>query len=164
MEPFPNPPPTLHVTPVLDVPVTVGRMTCVEPGARVTEVGATVILTTVKLEELVAVPPGVVTEIGPVATADGATAVIEEAFTTLKLLALVPLNFTAVAPVNAVPVKVTVVPAPPMLGVKDVRVGATSTVKLEELVAVPPAVVTEISPVVTPEGVAAVILVALFTV
>jgi hypothetical protein len=108
--------------------------------------------TTVKLVELVAVPPGVVTLIAPVVTVVGATAVIDVALFTEKLLAAVPLNFTAVAPVKAVPVKVTVVIAAPLVGVKLVMVGAATTVKLVELVAVPPGVVTLIFPVVVPVG------------
>ena len=49
-----------------------------------------------------------------------------------------PLNFTAVAPVNVVPVIVMLVPTRPRVGVKLVIVGATR--KLVALVAVPPAV------------------------
>jgi hypothetical protein len=52
------------------------------------------------------------------------------------------LNLTAVAPLKAVPVRVTVIPTPPLLGVKLVIVGAATKVKLEPLVAVPPGVVT----------------------
>ena len=74
------------------------------------------------------------------------------------------MNFTAVAPVKAVPVRVTVVPTPPLVGVKLVMVGVATTVKFPELVAVPPGVVTEIVPVVTPVGATAVIEVALTTV
>ena len=74
------------------------------------------------------------------------------------------MNFTAVAPVKVVPVRVTVVPTPPLVGVKFVIVGGATTVKLPELVAVPPAVVTLSFPVVTPVGATAVIFVALVTV
>ncbi len=121
-------------------------------------------VTAVKLVELVAVPPGVVTLRVPVVIPEGATAVIEEALVTLKLAAEVPLNLAAEAPVKLVPVSVTVVPATPLVGLKLVMVGGATTVKLLELVAVPPEVVTLIFPVVTPVGAAAVILVALFTV
>ena len=73
------------------------------------------------------------------------------------------MNFTAVAPMKFVPVRVTRVPTVPLVGVKLVMVGA-ATVKLAELVAVPPEVVTVSLPVVTPVGAAAVIEVALTTV
>ena len=49
------------------------------------------------------------------------------------------LNCTWVAPVKLVPVMVTEVPTPPLVGVKAVMVGAGITVKLPLLVAVPPA-------------------------
>jgi hypothetical protein len=74
------------------------------------------------------------------------------------------LNLTAVAPVKLVPVSVTVVPTAPLVGVKLVIVGAVTTVKEDELVAVPPGVVTLSFPVVTPVGATAVIFVALDTV
>src|SRR5438876_6083075 len=45
-------------------------------------------------------------------------------------LALVPLNVTAVAPVKAVPLIVTLVPTGPLVGVKLVIVGALTTVTL----------------------------------
>ena len=130
-------------------------------GLKLVMVGAA---TTVKLDELVAVPPGVVTLSFPVVTPVGATAVMVVALVTEKLLADVPLNLTAVAPVKAVPVRVTVVPTVPLLGVKPEMVGAATTVKLDELVTVPPAVVTLSFPDVTPVGATAVIEVALTTV
>ena len=74
------------------------------------------------------------------------------------------MNLTAVAPENTVPVSVTVVPTPPLVGVNPVIVGAATNVKLLALVAVPPAVITLIVPVVTPVGATAVIEVALTTV
>jgi len=67
-------------------------------------------------------------------------------------LALVPLNVTAVAPVKAVPVIVTLVPTGPLVGAMLVIVGGLSTVKLEALVAVPPGVLTRTGPVVAPVG------------
>ena len=70
----------------------------------------------------------------------------------MKLVALVPLNCTAVAPVKLVPLIVTVVPTGPLVGVKLVIVGGLSTVKLVALVAVPPGVVTISDPVVAPAG------------
>ena len=45
-------------------------------------------------------------------------------------LALVPLNVTAVAPVKAVPLIVTLLPTGPLVGVKLVIVGAFTTVTL----------------------------------
>ena len=62
------------------------------------------------------------------------------------------------------PVSVTVAPKAPLAGVKLVRVGAGTRVKLEALVAVPPIVVTVIVPVVAPVGTTAVMEVALTTV
>ena len=59
------------------------------------------------------VPPAVVTVTSTVpALPAGAVAVICVALLTVKPLALVAPNFTAVAPVNPVPVMVTVVPPP----------------------------------------------------
>jgi hypothetical protein len=70
---------------------------------------------------------------------------------TVKLAAL-PLNVTAVAPVKAEPLIVTLVPTGPLAGVKLVIVGTGITVKLLALVAVPPGVVTLSGPVVAPAG------------
>ena len=67
-------------------------------------------------------------------------------------VALVPLNRTAVTPVKFVPVIVTAAPTRPLVGVKLVIVGGTSTVKLLALVAVPPAVVTLSGPFVAAAG------------
>lgn len=74
------------------------------------------------------------------------------------------MNFTEVAPFKAVPVRVTVAPTPPLAGEMLVIVGAATAVKLVELVAVPPTVVTLSFPVVTPFGATAVIEVELPTV
>src|SRR5437899_6068109 len=96
---------------------------------------------TVKLLALVAVPAGVVTLIGPVVAPLGTVAeiVVEEV---AEKLALVPLKVTAEAPVKFVPLIVTVNPTGPLVGVKLVMVGGLAvTVKLLELVAVPPGVV-----------------------
>ena len=70
----------------------------------------------------------------------------------MKDVAVVPSNWTAVAPVKLVPVMVTMVPIGPPVGVKLVIVGAGITVKLPALVAVPPGVVTLTVPVVAPSG------------
>ena len=71
---------------------------------------------------------------------------------TVKVVALVPLNRTAVTPVKFVPLMVTLAPASPLVGAKPVIVGGTSTVKLLALVAVPPDVATLSGPVVAPAG------------
>src|SRR5213595_555408 len=83
---------------------------------------------------------------------------------TVNELAEVPLNFTAVAPVKPEPLRVTLVPTGPLVGVKELMLGATVTVKLVELVAVPPGVVTLIDPVVAPLGTEVVICVSVATV
>src|SRR5438093_1494124 len=111
--------------------------------------GATV---TVKLVALVAVPPGVVTLIGPVVAPLGTVADIVVAELTEKF-ALVPLKVTAVAPAKFVPVIVTPLPTEPLVGLKLVIVGAlATTVNALALVAVPWGVVTLSGPVVAPVG------------
>ena len=71
----------------------------------------------------------------------------------MKVVALTPLNETAVAPVKFVPLIVTLVPTGPLVGVKLVIVGGIAvTVKELALVAVPPGVVTLTGPVVAPVG------------
>ena len=72
----------------------------------------------------------------------------------MKLVALVPLKVTAVAPVKFVPLIVTVFPTCPLVGVKPVIVGglATVTVKLLALVAMPAGVVTLSGPDVAAVG------------
>jgi hypothetical protein len=101
--------------------------------------------------ELVALPDGVVTVSAPVVAPEGTAVWICVAEMTLNTAA-VPLNATPVAPVNAVPVIVTVVPGVPEVGVNELIVGAGGggggelTVKLDELTAVPAGVVTAIAP------------------
>src|SRR5439155_5410873 len=132
-------------------------------GVKLLTVGAGAV--TAKLLPLLAVPPGVVTEIAPVVAPAGTVAVTCVAEFTVNVVALVPLNFTDVAPVRFVPVITTLVPTGPLVGEKLVIVGAGAvTVKLLALVAVPPGVVTEIAPVVAPAGTVAVTCVAEFTV
>jgi hypothetical protein len=113
---------------------------------------------TVKFVELVAVPLGVVTEIGPVVAPEGTVALIRAAFCTVKV-AETPLKRTAVAPVKFVPLTRTEVPTGPLVGLNDVIVGApvVVTVKFVELVAVPSGLVTAIGPVVAPAGTVVVI-------
>ena len=88
------------------------------------------------------------------------------ALLTLKT-AEAPWKATLVAPVKCVPVRVTVVPTGPAVGVKLVTVGffgSAVTVKLAALVALPPGVVTVIAPVVAAEGTVTLICVAEATV
>ena len=118
------------------------------PGVKLVIVGG---LSTVKLLELLAEPPGVVTLMGPLEAPAGTVAWIAVAELTVKL-ALVPLNRTAVAPLKFVPLIVTLVPAGPLTGAKPVIVGGLSTVKLPELLAEPPGVVTLIGPLEAPAG------------
>ena len=68
-------------------------------------------------------PDGVVTEIVPVVEPEGTVAVICVELLTVKEVAAVPLNFTAVAPVRFVPVIVTLVPTGPLVGLKLVIEG-----------------------------------------
>lgn len=68
----------------------------------------------------------------------------------------VPLKLTAVAPVNALPVMVTVVPVLPEPGLKDEIVGITPNVA--GLDALPAAVVTLTVPVSAPAGTVAVMV------
>src|SRR5207245_3741441 len=105
----------------------------------------------------------VVTLIVPVVAPAGTVAVIWVSEFTVNV-AVVPLNVTAVAPVKAVPVSVTLAPTAPLVGEKLVMVGGGMTVKELALVAVPPAVVTLMIPVVAPLGTVAVICVSEFTV
>jgi hypothetical protein len=129
---------------------------------------------TVKFVALVAVPPGVVTEILPVVAPVGTVAVICVAESTWNVVAVVVLNFTELVvklapltvPLKFVPVILTDVPTGPKAGVKVVIVGAgaVTTVKLVALVRCPAAVYTWIGPVVAPDGTTAVTEVALVVV
>src|SRR5437899_4177570 len=120
---------------------------------------------TVKLLELVAVPPEVVTLRGPLVAPLGTVAEIEVAEVTVKFVALVPLKVTAEAPVKFVPLICTVVFTGPLLGDKLLIFGGLAvTVKLLALVAVPPEVVTLRGPLVAPLGTVAEIEVAEVTV
>ena len=53
---------------------------------------------------------------------------------------------------NPAPLIVTLLPSNPLVGENELMLGGTITVKLVELVAVPPGVVTLIGPVVAPLG------------
>jgi len=79
------------------------------------------------LAEVALVPPAVVTVMSIVpALPAGVVAVIDVALFTVKLVAFVAPNFTAVAPVKFVPVIATLVPPAlgPLVGLTDVTVGA----------------------------------------
>ena len=104
---------------------------------------------------LVPVPPGVVTAIGPPVAPVGTVQVIWLYEVTVKT-AGVPLKVTAVAPVKALPVIVTVVPVLPELGLKAETVGITPNVAgLDPL---PAGVATLMVPVSAPEGTVAVMV------
>jgi hypothetical protein len=93
---------------------------------------------TVKFVALVAVPPGVVTAIGPVVAPVGTVAVICVLKFTVKLAAAVPPKVTAVAPVKPAPMITTEVPTGPLVGVNEVMIGCDAvTSKFVPLVAVP---------------------------
>ena len=132
------------VAPVKFVPVTVTAVAGAPlVGEKLAMVGAGCII--VKLAADVAVPFGVSTVIFPVVAAAGTAVVICVALFTV-MVAAVPLNFTAVAPVKPVPLITTLAPVKPAVGVKLVPVGAAATVKLVALVAWPPGVFTTIGP------------------
>src|SRR5438552_2339697 len=118
-----------------------------------------VVSPTVKLAALLAVPPGVVTLIGPLVAPAGTVVVIAVAEFTATV-ALVPLNSSAEAPVKLVALLVALVPCRPLCGVELVIGGVLMTVKLAALLAVPSEVVTLIGPLETPAGTVAVIAVA----
>ena len=140
----------VRLVPVMVTPVPTGPLA----GVKLAMAGAGTV--TVKLPALWPLPMGVVTPITPVAAPVGTVTVIWVLEFTTKTLAAVPLNVTAVVPVKLVPVTTTLVPTGPLVGVNDVTVGGSSTVKLAALLPVPPAVVTLITPVVAPGGTVAV--------
>src|SRR5437762_13951260 len=93
----------------------------------------------------VAVPPGVVTEMPPLAAAEGTVAVICVSESTVNEAEALLKKLTELAPVRLEPVIVTEVPTGPNVGEIPLITGADAlTVKSVELVAVPPSVVTEI--------------------
>jgi hypothetical protein len=148
----------LNFTTVAPVRLAPVMVTVVPTGPEVGMKPETVGPVTVKLEALVAVPPGVVTPIDPVVAPLGTTVVIWVSELTVKVAAA-PLNVTAEAPVRPVPPMVTLVPIAPDVGVKLEIVGGGDavTVKLDALVAAPTEVLTLIGPVVAPLGTVAVI-------
>jgi hypothetical protein len=130
-------------------------------GANVSVVELDVV--TVKLSTLVASPPGVVTLIWPLVAPEGTVAVICPLLSTLNVVAGVPLNFTALAFVKFEPEMTTLCPIGPDVGEKPEIDGAGITVNELELVAFPAGALTEIAPVVAPEGTVAVICPSLST-
>ena len=124
------------------------------PGVKLVIAGTS----TMKEVAKIAVPPDVVTEIRPEVAPAGTVAVMRFSFTTVKLLTLVVLNLTAVAPVKPVPVKVTTSPVKPLADVKELMTG--STLKMAALVAVPLGVVKLKVPVVALPGTVVVMLAA----
>ena len=114
------------------------------------------------------VPPTVVTLTSTVPVPAGEVAVIDVAELTVKPVAGVAPNVTAVAPLKLVPVIVTDVPpvAGPEVGDIDVTVGTATYVNWSaaEVADVPPGVVTVTSTVPVPAGDVAVIWVGELTV
>ena len=110
-------------------------------GARPVTVGAA---TKVKVPADVPVPFGVVTLTVTAPVPAGDVAVIWVAEFTVKLVAAVAPNLTAVAPVKPVPVMTTLVPpvVGPDVGASPVTVGAGKKVNVPAEVPVPPTVVT----------------------
>lgn len=92
---------------------------------------------------------------GPVIAPTGTVAVTVPELLTVKAAAF-PLNETVVAPVKLVPLIVTLVPAAPRLGAKEVMAGIT--VKRVVVTKGPLGVVMVMSPVVAPEGTVVVIV------
>jgi len=105
---------------------------------------------------LVPVPLLVVTVINPEVAPAGTLVVICPSLSTVYGEAVVPLNFTALAPVKPLPLIATVAPVKPAVGVKPVTAGPPTTVKFGvprlTVLAAPPAVITVIGPVVAPAG------------
>jgi hypothetical protein len=95
-------------------------------GAKLVMVGDGLGTVTVKAPVLVAVPPGVASVMSPEVAPAGTTNVLVAASTTVKSATATPFRVMAVAPINAVPVKVTVVPTGPLPGVKLVIAGANT--------------------------------------
>ena len=135
-----------------------------KPGEKPVIFGAPTDVVTVKLAELVPVPFGVVTAIGPLVAPLGAVALTLVSELNVND-ADVPLNFTTDTPVKPVPVIETFVPTGPLAGLNELTVGGLPppppvTVKLVALVPVPFGVVTAIGPVAAPLGTVALRLVS----
>jgi hypothetical protein len=111
-------------------------------------------LVTVKFVELEAPPTLFVKVIRPVVAPSGTTTASWVSEIPLKFVVAVALKETDLVPVKCVPVRVTVVPTTPLVGEKEVIVGAAVefTVKIAELVPAPDGVTTLIFPGVAPAG------------
>src|SRR6478672_12453319 len=107
----------MAVTPVKVVPVIVTPVPT-GPVAGAKELMAGVIVKRVVV--IKGPPPGVVTVMGPVVAPAGTVVVIVPGVPSVKAAAT-PLKETAVAPVKAVPVIVTFVPAGPKVGVNGLK-------------------------------------------
>jgi hypothetical protein len=155
----------LNFTPLVPIKFDPVIVTDVPTGPLVGEKLAIVGAAAVTVNELadVAVPPAAVTDIVPVVAPLGTVAAMWLASIT-ENVAVVPLNFTPVAPVKSVPVIVTLAPTTPLGGEKLAIVGAAAfTVKLLVEVAVPAGVTIAILPVTALAGTVNVALVALAT-
>src|SRR5258708_4923757 len=143
------------VAPAKLLPVTITTVPALPfVGTKLVIVGAGI---TVKLAALTPEPLVLVTLIGPVVAPAGTVAVIcDEEFTTGPAEGA-PLKATAVTLTKLAPVMTTLLPIPPLLGLKPLITGIVVTVKSEALWDVRLGVVTEIFPVVAPEGTVAVI-------
>lgn len=100
---------------------------------------------------------------GPVVALAGTVTVRVEGVA-LVTVAVTLLNLTTLSvsvELKLVPLMVTVAPGAPLVGLKLVIEGDGNTVKLPSLVMVTPRVVTEMGPVIAPDGTAVVIVVAL---
>ena len=104
-------------------------------------------------QQLVVVPLGDVTEIGPLVAPLGTVVCISESESTVNTAGF-PSNATRVAPVKLQPRISTLVPMCPPIGVNELIVGSgeDATVNEDSLLEVPSGVVTEIGPVVAPSG------------
>lgn len=113
---------------------------------------------TTKLDGLDATPAGVITVTGPVEAPVGTKADMSLEVSTVKL-AVTPLKRTDVAPEKFVPTISTSTPGQPVSGSSSEIVGdpVLGTVKTLELIVVPLPFVTEIGPVLAPDGTTAVI-------
>jgi hypothetical protein len=144
--------------PKFDPAMTMDDPTAPALGVKDVMLGAAV---TVNVTPLLATPPAAVTTTLPVVAPVGTVAVMLDAPQLVIVVALVPLNFTLPFPCDGPkfdPAMTMDDPTAPVLGVKDVMLGAAVTVNVTPLLATPPAAVTTTLPVVAPVGTVAVML------
>jgi hypothetical protein len=122
------------------------------PAAPVTGVKLFTFDRTLNNDELLAVPPALVTLMRLFVAVVGTIALME-AGESIEKLALTSPNFTDEVPVKFLPDMVTAVPASPLVGVKLSIFGGI--IKLVVLTAVPSGVVTLMRPLVASNGIAA---------